>query len=80
MLDDCVEEFGHRSVETRRRVANLARLCAFQNLPLHMGTHAGFVKFARQWEPRWPSISEQSVARSVKEQSEALQVTSNAGF
>ena len=46
-LDDCVEEFGHRSAETKRCVANLVCLCAVENLPLHMGTHTGFVKFMR---------------------------------
>ena len=51
-LDYCVEEFGCRSVETKRCAANLARMCALQNLPLHMGTRAGFVKSMRQWEPR----------------------------
>ena len=34
----------------------------------------GFVKFMRHWEPRWPSISKQSVTRSVEEQSRALRV------
>ena len=47
MLDDCIEGFGHRSAETKRCVANLACLCAVENLPLHMGTSAGFVKFTR---------------------------------
>ena len=51
-LDDCVEEFGHRSAENKRCVANLARLCAVENLTLHMGTRAGFVNSMRQWEPR----------------------------
>ena len=31
MLDDCVEEFDHRSAETKRCVANLARLCTVEN-------------------------------------------------
>ena len=46
-LDDCVEEFGCRSAETKRCMANLAHLCAVENLPLHMGTRTGFVKFMR---------------------------------
>ena len=37
-----------------------------------MGIHTGFVKFIRQWEPRCPSISKQSVTRSLEEQSWAL--------
>ena len=32
----------------------------------------GFLKFMRKWEPRWPSISKQSVTRSVEGQSEEL--------
>ena len=67
-----MEEFGHRSAETKRCVVNLACLCVVENLPLHMGTRAGFVKFMRQWEPRWTSISKQSLTRSVEEQSQAL--------
>ena len=51
-LDKCVEEFGGRSAETKRCVANLVRLCIFENLPLHMGTRVRFVKFIRQWQPR----------------------------
>ena len=43
-----------------------------EDLPLHMGTSARFVKFMRQWEPRWPSISKQNVTSSVEEQSRAL--------
>ena len=46
-LDDSVEEFGHRSSETERCIANLARLCAVENLPLHMATHVRFVKLMR---------------------------------
>ena len=46
-LDDCVEEFGHRSAETKRCIANLLRLCVVENLTLHIGTHPGFVKFMR---------------------------------
>ena len=38
-----------------------------------MGTCIGIMKFMRQWEPRWPSISKQSMTRSVAEQSKALQ-------
>ena len=71
-VDDCVEEFGNRSAETRRCVANLAHLCAVENLHSHMGTRAGFVKFMRQWELGWPSIPKQSVTRSVEKQSRAL--------
>ena len=43
-----------------------------ENLPLHIGTQPGFLKFMRKWEPRWPSISKQSMTRSVEGQSEQL--------
>ena len=56
-------------------MANLA-LSAIENLPLHMGTCAGFVQFMRPWEPRWPSISKQDVTRSVEEQNRGLQADS----
>ena len=53
-------------------MANLARLCTVENLPLHIGSWPGFLKFMRKWEPRWPSISKQSVTRSVEGQSQPL--------
>ena len=46
-LDECMEEFGRGRAETKRCMANLARLCASENSPLHMGTRTGFVKFMR---------------------------------
>ena len=52
---------------------NLACLCIVENLPLHMGTHPAFVKFMRQWEPRYPSILKLSMMRSVEHQRQALQ-------
>ena len=43
-----------------------------QNLPLHIGSQPGFLKFIRKCEPRWSGISKQSVTRSVEGQSEQL--------
>ena len=71
-LDECVEEYGRGSAEKTRCVASLARLCTVENLPLHISTRVGFVKFMRKWEPQWPSISKQSVTKSVEVQSEEL--------
>ena len=71
-LDECVEEYGRGSAERKCYVANLAQLYAVENLALHIGTQAGFLKFMRKWEPRWPSISKQSVMRSMEVQSEEL--------
>ena len=45
--DKYVEEFGRRNTETKRCIDNLVRLYVVENLPLHMGTRAGFVKFMR---------------------------------
>ena len=65
-------EYGRGSAERKRCMANLARLCAVESLPLHIGSWPIFLKFMRKWEPRWPSISKQSVTRSVEGQSEQL--------
>ena len=43
-----------------------------ENVPLHIGSRSGFLKFMRKWEARWPSISKQSVTRLVEGQSEQL--------
>ena len=50
-LDRCVEEYGRGSAIRKRCMANLARLFTVENLPLHIGTRLGFVKFRRKWEP-----------------------------
>ena len=71
-LDECVPEYGCGSAERKHCVANLTRLCVVENLPLHIGSQLGFLKFMRKWEPRWPSIFKQSVTRSVEGQSEQL--------
>ena len=71
-LDKCVPEYGRGSGERKCCVANLARLCAVENFPLHISSGPGCLKFMRKWEPRWPSISKQSMTRSVEGQSEQL--------
>ena len=43
-----------------------------ENLPLHISIQLGFMMFMRKWEPQWPSISKQSVMRSVERQSQEL--------
>ena len=74
LLDECVEEYGYGSAERKRCVVNLARLFMVEtNLPLHISTRSGFVKFMRTWEVQWPSILKQSVTRSMERQSEKLQ-------
>ena len=41
-LDECVEEYGRGSAERKCCMANLARLCTVENLPLHINTQRGF--------------------------------------
>ena len=71
-LDECMEEYGRGSVERKCFLANLERLCTVENLPLHISTQLGFLKFMRKWEPRWPTISKQSMTRLVACQSREL--------
>ena len=72
-LDECVEEYVRGSAERAYCMANLAWMCAVENLPLHIGTQPGFVKFMRKWEPQWPSISKQSMTKLVGCQIQELQ-------
>ena len=72
MLDKCMEEYGRGSAKRKCRMANLACLCVVESLPLNISTWLGFLKFMRKWEPRWPSISKQSMMRLVERQSEVL--------
>ena len=71
-LDECMPEYGRGSGEKKCCMANLARLCAVENFSLHISSGPGCLKFMRKWEPRWPSISKQSMTRSVEGQSEQL--------
>ena len=69
-LDECMSEYRRGSAERKCCMAILARLCIVGNLPLHIGSRPSFLKFMRKWEPQWPSISKQSMTRSVEGQSE----------
>ena len=71
-LDECMPEYWRGSGERKCCVANLARLCIVENLPLHTSSRPGFLKFMRKWEPRRPRISKQSMTRLVERQSEQL--------
>ena len=62
-LDECMEKYKRGSAKRKRCIANLARLCVVENLPLHIGIRTGFVNFMRKWEPQWPRILKQSVTR-----------------
>ena len=50
-LDECVPEYWRGSAERKRCMVNIKRLCAVENLPLHISTRPGVLKFMRKWEP-----------------------------
>lgn len=52
---------------------NLAQLCTMKNLPLRISIWHEVVKFMRNWEPRWSSMSKRSMTRSMERQSGKLQ-------
>ena len=69
MVDECMKKYGCGSAESKHCMANLAWLCVVENLPLHISTQPGFVRFIRKWEPWWPSILKQSMTTLVERQS-----------
>ena len=71
-MEDLVKKVGGGSAKRKRCIAKLARLCAVENLNLHMGIHLGFVKFMSQLDPRWQSISNQNVTTFLELQIQAL--------
>ena len=61
-----------RSKGFERRKRALARLCAWENLPFHLGERESFVHFMREWDPKWPVVGRMSVQRSVLQQAEEV--------
>ena len=51
---------------------SVAKLCAWENLPLHLGERPGFTTFMRTVDPRYPQISRRSVMRSVEDQADEV--------
>ena len=73
MLNKSVKEYKRGSAERKHCMANLARLCTVENLPLHIGTRPGFDEVHEViGSPEWSSISKQSMTRSVERQSERI--------
>ena len=46
----------------------IAKMCAWENLPLHLGERPSFIAFMRTVVPRYPQISQKNVTRSMEEQ------------
>ena len=67
---DCIQQYtkpwGAKSPWFKGCVKSIAKLCAWENLPLHLGELPGFTAFMRTVDPRYPQINQGSVMRSVK--------------
>ena len=63
---------GPKSPRFKECVKAIAKLCAWENLPLHLGEWPGFIAFMRMVDTRYPQISRRSVMRSVEEQADEV--------
>ena len=64
--------WGPKSPRFKECVKSVAKLCAWENLPLHLGERPGFITFMRTVDPRYPKISRRSVMRSVEDQADEV--------
>ena len=64
--------WGPKSPRFKECVKSVAKLCAWENLPLHLGERPGFTTFMRTVDPRYPKISRRSVMRSVEDQADEV--------
>ena len=61
-----------KSPRFKECVKSIAKLCAWENLSLHLGERLGFTAFMRTVDPRYPQISRRSVMRSVEDQADEV--------
>ena len=64
--------WGPKSPRFKECVKSIAKLCAWENLPLHLVERAGFTTFMSKVDPRYPQISRRSVMRSVEDQADEV--------
>ena len=64
--------WGPKSPRFKECVKSVVKLCAWENLPLHLGERPGFIAFMRTVDPRYPQISRRSVMRSVEHQADKV--------
>ena len=64
--------WGPKSPQFEDCVKFIAKLCAWENLPLHLGERLVFTTFMRTVDPRYPQISRRSVMRSVEDQADEV--------
>ena len=74
---DCIQKYikpwGPKSPLFKECVKALAKICAWENLPLQLGERLGFTAFIRTVDPRYPQISWRSVMRLVGEQADEVE-------
>ena len=71
-LETFLDTWRHRTSEWNRAVTHTARYVSFANAPYHLAETAPFVRFMRAFVPRWPSISKQTIVRSVAKQANEI--------
>ena len=64
--------WGLESLRFKECVKSVAKLCAWENVPLHLGERPSFTTFMRTVDPRYPKISRRSVMRSVEDQADEV--------
>ena len=60
-IQQYTKPWGPKSPRFKECVKSVAKLCAWENLPLHLGEQPGFTTFMRTVDPRYPQISRRSV-------------------
>ena len=71
-IQQYTKPWGPKSPRFKECVKSVAKLCAWENLPLHLGERPGFTTFMRTVDPRYPKISRRSVMRSVEDQADEV--------
>ena len=71
-LETYLDTWHPRTSEWNRAVTHTARYVSFANAPYHLAQTAPFVRFMRAFVPRWPSISKQTIVRSVARQANEI--------
>ena len=62
------QSVGPKNPRFKECVKAIAKMCAWENLILHLGKRLGLAALMRTVDPRYPKISLRSVMRSIEEQ------------
>ena len=71
-LETYLETWHPRASEWNRAVTHIARYVSFANAPYHLAETAPFIRLMRAFIPCWPSISKQTIVRSVARQANEI--------